>query len=80
MRADGGPESMEESIIILPVLANGVIALGDLWDCRNNVCPGSILDPNLSGETLRPDSSEQASPPILYSNKISADSDCREAC
>lgn len=51
----GPPESVEQSVVILEPMKEGVIALGDLWDCRGNKCTGSLFDKSLTSEYMQAD-------------------------
>lgn len=43
---------MESEVIYLPTLKDGVISLGDLWDCRTSVPVGNLFDKPLTRESV----------------------------
>ena len=43
---------MEETVVVLPMLEDSVVALGDLWDCRTLSAPGNIFGTPLQKEHL----------------------------
>lgn len=47
-----GLGTMENSAIVLPTLKDGVISLGDLWDCRSSTAVGNLFDKPLTKDHL----------------------------
>lgn len=50
--ADGSGGMMEEAIFYIPLLEDGVITLGDMWDCRESKAVGSLFDTPLQPDDL----------------------------
>lgn len=50
--ASEGSGMMENETIYLPLLENGVIAIGDLWDCREAKAEGTLFDKALTPDDI----------------------------